>query len=163
MCDVLAPYQCHSSAPAASISDLQAEAANSYADRDFSAATQKLNELVENDPTSSRWHEMRAQVLVDGKNFRAAVDDFDAALQEVPGDMLPGCLGHCRATCSTAMHVSASMLLLTMRLLRITSCWPGMLLSLAFADALLGPLTRLSRQTCPIGKHVYGGLQGQDA
>ena len=116
----LVPYQSHSRAPATSVSDVQAEAATAYADRDFSAATQKLNELVENEPNSSRWHEMRAQVLVDGKNFRAAVDDFDAALQEVPGNMLPGCPGHCRATCCTAMLASASMLLLPMRLWRVT-------------------------------------------
>ena len=91
------------------MSDLQAEAATAYADRDFSAAVQKLNELVENEPDSSRWHEMRAQVLVDGKNFRAAVDDFDAALQEVPGIICPG---HCTASCSTAMRASASTRLL---------------------------------------------------
>ena len=91
VCHVLVPHQCLSGAPATPVSDLQAEAATAYADRDFSAATQKLNELVENEPNSSRWHEMRAQVLVDGKNFRAAVDDFDAALQEVPGIMLSGC------------------------------------------------------------------------
>eukprot|EP00891_Asterochloris_glomerata_P002907 jgi/Astpho2/2907/e_gw1.00050.290.1_t len=85
VCYVLVPTECLSRAPATSMFDLQAEAATAYADRDFSAATQKLNELVENEPNSSRWHEMRAQVLVDGKNFKAAVDDFDAALQEVPG------------------------------------------------------------------------------
>ena len=152
------PWPCalsmHSRAPATLMSDLQAEAATAYADRDFSAATQKLNELVENDPNSSRWHEMRAQVLVDGKNFRAAVDDFDAALQEVPGNMLSGCPGHCRANCNACLckHAAAAHETLARHLMlaweaaqcpavgscstchhccgscvRCADCWPGLL------------------------------------
>ena len=184
VCRVFVPHQCLSRAPATSMSDLQAEAATAYADRDFSAATQKLNELVENEPNSSRWHEMRAQVLVDGKNFSAAVDDFDAALQEVPGSAvrlpraLPSNKLHCNAClckhaaapyktpahhlvlagdaaqCSAVGSRSACHTAVALAL--------GMLIAgldccqLVCTVALLGPLTRLSQQPRQIPQaHVW--------
>ena len=36
-------------------------------------------------PYSARWSEMRAQVLVDGKNFAAAVMDYNEAMARTPG------------------------------------------------------------------------------
>lgn len=154
VCYVLLPTECLSRAPATSMFDLQAEAATAYADRDFSAATQKLNELVENEPNSSRWHEMRAQVLVDGKNFKAAVDDFDAALQEVPGIMLSGCPGHCSAGlgCCTVFRfpVTWARVLSATTAVALAS---GVLIAglgccqLHLIAALRGTLTRRSRQT----------------
>lgn len=64
---------------------LQAEAAEAYANRDFKKAVDKLSELIYQQPTSPRWSEMRAQVLVDGKNFAAAVMDYNEAIQRTPG------------------------------------------------------------------------------
>lgn len=67
------------------ISDLEDAAALSYANREFADTVQKLNELVDRQPDSPRWYEMRAQVLVDGKEFKAALQDFDTAISLYPG------------------------------------------------------------------------------
>lgn len=75
---------------------LQAEAAEAYANRDFKKAVDKLSELIYQQPTSPRWSEMRAQVLVDGKNFAAAVMDYNEAIQRTPGARCH----HCRAKCA---------------------------------------------------------------
>jgi hypothetical protein len=42
-------------------------------------------QLIAAEPGSARWREMRAEALVDGKNFPAAVIDFDAALGLISG------------------------------------------------------------------------------
>lgn len=69
----------------ADIADLEDAASLSYANREFADTVQKLNELVDRQPESPRWYEMRAQVLVDGKEFNAALQDFDTAISLYPG------------------------------------------------------------------------------
>ncbi|KAK9829331.1 hypothetical protein WJX72_005226 [[Myrmecia] bisecta] len=67
------------------VDDFEATAYQAYADRDFEATVQLLNELIANNPSAPqmpRWLEMRAQVLLDGKNFGAAVTDYNAAIQQ---------------------------------------------------------------------------------
>jgi hypothetical protein len=41
---------------------LQADAYEAYANREFSAAVDKLTEILQYDPQNPRWFEMRAQV-----------------------------------------------------------------------------------------------------
>lgn len=66
---------------AQSISELEEAAFEAYANRDFKATVQLLTNIMEQQPKETRWLEMRGQVLVDGKNFDAAITDFDAALK----------------------------------------------------------------------------------
>jgi hypothetical protein len=40
-------------------------------------------------PNSPRWSEMRAQVLVDSKNFSAAIMDYNEAMNRTPGARRP--------------------------------------------------------------------------
>ena len=63
----------------------QVEAYEAYARRDFKRAVDKLSELIYQQPTSARWSEMRAQVLLDSKNFAAAIMDYNEAMQRTPG------------------------------------------------------------------------------
>jgi tetratricopeptide (TPR) repeat protein len=63
---------------------LQEAAFAAYANRDFRAATDALTAILQRDGANPRWWEMRAQVLVDGKNFEAALSDFQATLQRLP-------------------------------------------------------------------------------
>ncbi|KAI7844602.1 hypothetical protein COHA_001842 [Chlorella ohadii] len=64
----------------------ESAAARAYANRDFEAALAALDELVRQEPQELRWREMRAQALVDAKNFLGALDDFDFALKRLPAD-----------------------------------------------------------------------------
>jgi tetratricopeptide (TPR) repeat protein len=66
--------------------ELQAAAAAAYANRDFDAALAALDELVRQEPQELRWREMRAQALVDAKNFNGALDDFDLTLKRLPAE-----------------------------------------------------------------------------
>ncbi|WIA36695.1 hypothetical protein OEZ86_007972 [Tetradesmus obliquus] len=66
------------------IAQLQADAYEAYANRDFQAAVQYLTDILQVDASNPRWLEMRAQVLVDAKSFDAAVADFNAALALAP-------------------------------------------------------------------------------
>lgn len=54
-----------SSDAAAAVTALQREAAQAYADRDFQGTLRALNQLVELEPQSVKWREMRAQVRAD--------------------------------------------------------------------------------------------------
>ncbi|EFN55107.1 hypothetical protein CHLNCDRAFT_135026 [Chlorella variabilis] len=47
-------------------------------------AVQLLNKIIEQEPGEGKWREMRGQALVDGKNFRAAILDFEFALEQLP-------------------------------------------------------------------------------
>ncbi|GIL84086.1 hypothetical protein Vretimale_11063 [Volvox reticuliferus] len=67
-------------ARAVDLTTLQEEAYLAYAERRFQDAVNLLTECITAEPGSPRWREMRAEVLVDGKNFPAAVHDFNAAL-----------------------------------------------------------------------------------
>lgn len=60
------------------------QAFEAYSNREFQDTSDLLTEIMARDPSSPRWREMRAQVLVDGKNFQAALGDFEAALQLTP-------------------------------------------------------------------------------
>ncbi|KAI3437946.1 hypothetical protein D9Q98_000390 [Chlorella vulgaris] len=71
---------------AATVDALQRAAAQAYADRDFVVAVEALSAIIEKQPDEVKWREMRAQALVDGKNFGAAIRDFDFAMKRVPGD-----------------------------------------------------------------------------
>lgn len=64
---------------------MQEEAYEAYSRRDFKRAVDKLSELIYQQPQSARWSEMRAQVLVDSKNFAAAIMDYNEAMQRTPG------------------------------------------------------------------------------
>lgn len=64
---------------------MQEEAYEAYARRDFKRAVDKLSELIYQQPQSARWSEMRAQVLLDSKNFAAAIMDYNEAMQRTPG------------------------------------------------------------------------------
>ncbi|KAL4436864.1 hypothetical protein ABPG75_004003 [Micractinium tetrahymenae] len=52
--------------------------------RNFAETVQLLNKIVDLEPREPRWREMRAQALVDGKNFTDALRDFDSALSLLP-------------------------------------------------------------------------------
>ncbi|KAL4430602.1 hypothetical protein ABPG77_005842 [Micractinium sp. CCAP 211/92] len=54
--------------------------------RNFVETVQLLNQIVDLEPREPRWREMRAQALVDGKNFTDALRDFDSALRLLPPD-----------------------------------------------------------------------------
>lgn len=66
------------------VSQVQEEAYEAYARRDFKRAVDKLSELIYQQPQSARWSEMRAQVLLDSKNFAAAIMDYNEAMQRTP-------------------------------------------------------------------------------
>jgi len=73
------------------IGDLESRAFEAYANRDFQQASNLLTQIInmEADPaTIPRWYEMRAQVLVDGKNFQAALTDFGEALSKTGPEAL---------------------------------------------------------------------------
>ncbi|GLC42869.1 hypothetical protein PLESTB_001433100 [Pleodorina starrii] len=70
--------------PVVDLSTLQEEAYLAYAERRFQDAVNLLTECIAAEPESARWREMRAEALVDGKNFTAALQDFEAALRLVP-------------------------------------------------------------------------------
>ncbi|GIL59205.1 hypothetical protein Vafri_13885 [Volvox africanus] len=69
---------------AVDLTTLQEEAYLAYAERRFQDAVNLLTECIAAEPGSARWREMRAEALVDGKNFPAAVQDFNAALALLP-------------------------------------------------------------------------------
>lgn len=69
---------------AARMTILQAAAARAYGERDFTGAVSALDQLLQMEPKSARWLEMRAQALVDGKRFGEALRDFDAAIALTP-------------------------------------------------------------------------------
>ncbi|GLI60174.1 hypothetical protein VaNZ11_002237 [Volvox africanus] len=71
-------------ARAVDLTTIQEEAFLAYAERRFQDAVNLLTECITAEPDSARWREMRAEVLVDGKNFPAAVQDFNAALALLP-------------------------------------------------------------------------------
>jgi hypothetical protein len=65
----------------------QEQAFQAYADRDFKTAVEKLTEIMQQQsPQEAKFLEMRAQVLVDGKAFDAAVKDYDAAMALTTGE-----------------------------------------------------------------------------
>ena len=66
-------------------SPLQAESRRSYARRDFNQTLDLVDELVREEPEDARYHEMRAAVRVDNKNFATALEDYDKALSSTPG------------------------------------------------------------------------------
>lgn len=73
---------------AADIADLEKTAFEAYANRDFKEAVELLTQILKAQPSNPRWYEMRAQVLVDGKNFDAAVKDFEKGLRLLePGQL----------------------------------------------------------------------------
>jgi tetratricopeptide (TPR) repeat protein len=68
---------------------IERQAMQAYAGEDFASAVKSIGNLVDAEPTDPRWREMRAQALVDSKDFPAAIRDFDVALKLV-GDRAGG-------------------------------------------------------------------------
>ena len=64
---------------------MQAESRRSYARRDFNETLDLVDELVREEPEDTRYHEMRAAVRVDNKNFAAALEDYEKALSSTAG------------------------------------------------------------------------------
>ncbi|KXZ45732.1 hypothetical protein GPECTOR_51g718 [Gonium pectorale] len=64
------------------------EAYLAYAERRFGPAVELLTQCISAEPGVARWREMRAEVLVDGKNFSAALEDFASAMELAPADDL---------------------------------------------------------------------------
>jgi tetratricopeptide (TPR) repeat protein len=69
----------------AALAALQAEAASAFAAQDFATAEACLSKLIalDSSPRRAEWLEGRAQVRVDAKRFKEALEDFDAALSAV--------------------------------------------------------------------------------
>lgn len=67
----------------ANIVRLEAQAQQAYAQRDFPKTVSIISELMYQQPNNARWSEMRAQVLVDGKNFSAAIMDYNESLSRI--------------------------------------------------------------------------------
>ncbi|MEW5317635.1 MAG: hypothetical protein WDW38_008917 [Sanguina aurantia] len=65
---------------------LQVAAFEAYANRDFQETVGLLTRILNVEPKEARWYEMRAQVLVDGKNFQAALEDYATAIELTPAD-----------------------------------------------------------------------------
>ena len=78
------------------LNTLQAESRRSYARRDFSQTLDLVDELVREEPEDARYHEMRAAVRVDNKNFASALEDYEKALSSTPGmEFTPSALDIC--------------------------------------------------------------------
>ncbi|KIY95987.1 hypothetical protein MNEG_11974 [Monoraphidium neglectum] len=76
----LAPPSARAAAAAADgAAAVEEQAYAAYAERRFAEAVRLLDSIAE--PDNPRWLEMRAQVLVDGKDFEGAVRDYGAALR----------------------------------------------------------------------------------
>jgi len=73
---------------AAEMDTVEETAFNAYSEQDFKTASEALTELLSQDSQNPRWYEMRAQVLVDGKNFEGALSDFEDALKLTPPEAL---------------------------------------------------------------------------
>ena len=69
-----------SSSDASSFAELEARARAAYRAKRLDEALDLLTRIVALEPEDGQWYERRAQVLVDLKRFREAVDDFDAAV-----------------------------------------------------------------------------------
>ena len=68
------------SSDASSFAELEARARAAYRAKRLDEALDLLTRIVALEPEDGQWYERRAQVLVDLKRFREAVDDFDAAV-----------------------------------------------------------------------------------
>ena len=66
--------------PDAPFEELEARARTAYRAKRLEEAYDLLTRIIALEPDDGQWYERRAQVLVDLKRFRAAVDDFDAAV-----------------------------------------------------------------------------------
>ncbi|KAG1664703.1 hypothetical protein FOA52_006678 [Chlamydomonas sp. UWO 241] len=79
-------FACAQALPAKAVGvyGLEDAAFEAYANRDFKTAVGLLTDIMDEQPDVPKWLEMRAAVLVDGKNFSAAIADYDKALQMVP-------------------------------------------------------------------------------
>lgn len=69
------------------IQDLEEQAFTFYSNRDFPATLHLLDDIIKEDPSNPRWYEMRAQVLVDNKDFTGAISDFNKALSQSSIDL----------------------------------------------------------------------------
>ncbi|EIE21845.1 TPR-like protein [Coccomyxa subellipsoidea C-169] len=65
--------------------EIEEAAREAYAKRDFRTTLELVDELVAAQPSAARWHEMRAAVRVDGKQFESALTDFNQAINATPG------------------------------------------------------------------------------
>ena len=62
---------------------MQKQAMAAYERRDFKKAVDTLSEIIYQQPNNPYWSELRAQVLVDGRNFSAAVMDYNQAMGQI--------------------------------------------------------------------------------
>lgn len=65
---------------------MQEAAREAYARRDFASTLELVDQLVAAEPDAARWHEMRASVLVDGKRFEPALQEYARALAATPAE-----------------------------------------------------------------------------
>ena len=63
------------------IDNLQQEALEAYGREDFQAAVDIISNILEIREADPVWLEARAQVLIDGKNFKQALADYNLALK----------------------------------------------------------------------------------
>ncbi|KAG2486622.1 hypothetical protein HYH03_014679 [Edaphochlamys debaryana] len=68
-------------ATAVDLATIEEEALLAYAGQRFGDAVRLMTQAIAVEPRETRWREMRAQALVDGKNFPAAIDDFNTGLE----------------------------------------------------------------------------------
>ncbi|BDA47067.1 hypothetical protein COCOBI_09-5220 [Coccomyxa sp. Obi] len=70
------------------LQEIEEAAREAYATRNFRQTLELVDELVAAQPDTARWHEMRAAVRVDGKQFESALVDFDQAIAATPTENL---------------------------------------------------------------------------
>lgn len=63
-------------------------ARGTYAKRDFQQTLNLVDELVTAQPDVARWHEMRAAVRVDNKQFQPALEDYERAIASTSGQSI---------------------------------------------------------------------------
>jgi predicted Zn-dependent protease len=103
-----APHQhalrCHESAYHLATHCLQEGADAAYQRGDIGKAVDLLSEMIYKQPNNPMWSERRAKVLIEGRNFSAAIMDYNEALRQTPGAraLTPACFPSatsCSASC----------------------------------------------------------------
>ncbi len=84
----------------------QEAAREAYAKRDFRTTLDLVDELVAAQPSVARWHEMRAAVRVDGKQFESALTDFNQAINATPGGIQSNTSFTCCPRCKGAVSLA---------------------------------------------------------
>ena len=67
-----------------SVGDLALMAGEAFESRDYAAAERAFDELVRREPEAGVWRDGRAQVRIDAKKFRGALEDADVYVRVAP-------------------------------------------------------------------------------